>query len=248
MARDPVCGMFVDEEHAAFTAEVDGRTYYFCSEACMLTFIQPETERKNLRRLVGFSLALGAATMALMFYNGPVPLFPKHLWAFLLATPVQFVAGWRYYRGAWGAARAGTMNMDTLIAIGTTTAWAYSTLVVFLPGLVPSYEVYFDTAAMILALILVGKLLEEIARGRASEAVRRLLDLQPPVARLLREDGTEEEVGVETVMPFDVLIVKPGDKIPLDGVVVEGASSVDESMITGESIPVSKRVGDQVIG
>jgi Cu+-exporting ATPase len=248
MARDPVCGMYVDEEHAAFTAEVDGRTYYFCSEACMLTFIQPETERQNLKRLVGFSLALGAATMALMFYNGPMPLFPKHLWAFLLATPVQFVAGWRYYRGAWGAARAGTMNMDTLIAIGSTTAWAYSTLVVFLPGLVPSHEVYFDSAAMILALILVGKLLEEIARGRASEAVRRLLDLQPPVARLLREDGTEEEVGVETVMPFDVLIVRPGDKIPLDGVVVEGASSVDESMITGESIPVSKRVGDQVIG
>jgi len=183
-----------------------------------------------------------------MFYSGPMPLFSKHLWAFILATPVQFVAGWRYYRGAWGAARAGTMNMDTLIAIGTTTAWAYSTLVVFLPGLVPSHEVYFDSAAMILALILVGKLLEEIARGRASEAVRRLLDLQPPVARLLREDGTEEEVGVETVMPFDVLIVRPGDKIPLDGVVVEGASSVDESMITGESIPVSKRVGDHVIG
>jgi Cu+-exporting ATPase len=248
MARDPVCGMFVDEEHAAFTAEVDGRTYYFCSEACMLTFIQPETERQNLKRLVGFSLALGAVTMALMFYNGPMPLFSKHLWAFLLATPVQFVAGWRYYRGAWGAARAGTMNMDTLIAIGTTTAWAYSTLVVFLPGLVPSHEVYFDSAAMILALILVGKLLEEIARGRASEAVRRLLDLQPPVARLLREDGTEEEVGVETVMPFDILIVRPGDKISLDGIVVEGASSVDESMITGESIPVSKRVGDQVIG
>jgi len=248
MARDPVCGMYVDEEHAAFTAEVDGRTYYFCSEACMLTFIQPERERQKLKRLVGFSLALGAATMALMFYNGPVPLFSKHLWAFLLATPVQFIAGWRYYRGALGAARAGTMNMDTLIAIGTTTAWAYSTLVVFLPELVPSHEVYFDSAAMILALILVGKLLEEIARGRASEAVRRLLDLQPPVARLLREDGTEEEVGVETVMPFDVLIVKPGDKIPLDGVVVEGASSVDESMITGESIPVSKRAGDQVIG
>ena len=240
--------MFVDEEHPAFTAEVDGRTYYFCSEACMLTFVQPEKERQNLKRLVYFSLTLGVATMALMFYKGPLPLLSKNLWAFILATPVQFIAGWRYYRGAWGAAKARTMNMDTLIVIGTTTAWVFGTLVVFFPGIIPSGEVYFDTAAMIIALILVGKLLEEIARGRASEAVRRLLDLQPPVARLLKDDGTEEEVPVETVMPFDVLIVRPGDKVPLDGEVIEGASSVDESMITGESIPVPKMVGDQVIG
>ncbi|MHA2370970.1 MAG: heavy metal translocating P-type ATPase, partial [Candidatus Hodarchaeales archaeon] len=248
MARDPVCGMFVDETHAAFTAEVDGKTYYFCSEACMLTFIQPEIERQNLKRLAVFSVILGAATMALMFYEGPLPLLSKPLWAFILASPVQFIAGWRYYRGAWGAAKARTANMDTLIAIGTTTAWVYSTFVVFFPELAPSQDLYFDSAAMILALILVGKLLEEIARGRASEAVRRLLDLQPPLARVLREDGTEEEVGVETVMPLDVLLIRPGEKIPLDGIVIEGASSVDESMITGESIPVTKDVDDQVIG
>ena len=248
MARDPVCGMYVDEEHAAFTAEVDDKTYYFCSEACMLTFVQPEIERRNLKRLVALSLTLGALTMAVMFYGGPLPLLSKGLWAFLLATPVQFIAGLRYYRGAWGAARAGTANMDTLIVIGTTTAWAYSTFAVFFPRLAPSHEIYFDTAALILALILVGKLLEEIARGRASEAVRKLLDLQPPVARVLREDGTEEEVPVEEVMPGDVLIVRPGEKIPLDGLVVEGASSVDESMITGESVPVHKEEGTQVIG
>jgi Cu+-exporting ATPase len=240
--------MYVDEGHAAFTAEVDGRTYYFCSETCMLTFIRPKEERAALKRIAAFSLSLGALTMALMFYSGPLPLFSKQLWAFLLATPVQFIAGWRYYRGAWGAAKARTMNMDTLIVVGTTTAWVYSTIVVFFPSLVPSHEVYFDTAAMILALILVGKLLEEIARGRASEAVRRLLDLQPPVARLLREDGTEEEVPVEEVMPFDVVIVRPGDKVPLDGEILEGTSSVDESMITGESMPVVKTVGDEVIG
>jgi Cu+-exporting ATPase len=240
--------MYVDEEHAAFTADVEGKTYYFCSEACMLTFIQPETERRNLKRLAAFSIILGAATMTLMFYDGPLPLLSKKLWAFVLATPVQVIAGWRYYRGAWGAAKAWTANMDTLIAIGTTTAWAYSTFVVFFPDIAPSQDVYFDSAAMILALILVGKLLEEIARGRTSEAVRRLLDLQPPVARVLREDGTVEEVGVETVLPFDVLLIRPGEKIPLDGVILEGASSIDESMITGESIPVAKDVGDQVIG
>jgi len=248
LARDPVCGMYVDEAHAAFTADVEGKTYYFCSEACMLTFLQPEIERRNLKRLAAFSLILGAATMGLMFYDGPVPLLSKKIWAFILATPVQVIAGWRYYRGAWGAAKARTANMDTLIAIGTTTAWAYSTFVVFAPNMAPSEDVYFDSAAMILALILVGKLLEEIARGRASEAVRRLLDLQPPVARVLREDGSEEEVGVETVMPLDVLLIRPGEKIPLDGVILEGASSVDESMITGESIPVTKDVGDHVIG
>ncbi len=248
MARDPVCGMYVDEEHAAFTADVDGKTYYFCSESCMLTFIQPEIERRNLKRLVAFSIILGSATMALMFYHGPLPFLSKSLLAFILATPVQFLAGWRYYRGAWGAAKARTANMDTLIALGSTTAWAYSSFVVFFPGLAPSQEIYFDSSAMILALILVGKLLEEIARGRASEAVRRLLDLQPPIAHVLREDGTEEEVGVETVAPFDVLIIRPGEKIPLDGLVIDGISSIDESMITGESIPVTKEVGDQVIG
>jgi Cu+-exporting ATPase len=248
MARDPVCGMYVDEEHPAFTADVDGKTYYFCSEACKLTFVQPELERRNLKRLTILSTIFGAATMILMFYQGPLPFFSKHLWAFILATPVQFIAGWRYYRGAWGAAKAKTANMDTLIAVGTTTAWVYSTFVVFFPKLAPSQDVYFDSAAMILALILIGKLLEETARGRASEAVRRLLDLQPPVARVLREDGTEEEVAVETVLPFDVLIIRPGEKIPLDGIVIEGSSSIDESMITGESVPVIKEKGDQLIG
>jgi Cu+-exporting ATPase len=138
--------------------------------------------------------------------------------------------------------------MDTLIVIGSSTAYFYSSFVVFFPNIAPSTEIYFDASANILALILVGKLLEEIARGRASEAVRRLLDLQPPVVRLLKEDGSEEEVQVEEVMPFDVLIVRPGEKIPLDGEVLEGASSVDESMITGESIPVVKGAGDEVIG
>ena len=240
--------MFVDDENPAFTAEIDGRTYYFCSEACMLTFIQPEKERKALKRLVYFSVSLGALLMALMFYSGPLPLFTKKVWALILATPVQFIAGWRYYRGAWGAAKARTMNMDTLIVVGSSTAYFYSVFVVLAPNLAPSSEVYFDASANILALILVGKLLEEIARGRASEAVRRLLDLQPPMARLLKEDGSEEEVPVEEVMPFDVVIVKPGEKVPLDGEVIEGASSVDESMITGESIPVTKGVGDEVIG
>lgn len=248
MARDPVCGMYVDEKTAVYKTEVEGKTYYFCSEQCMLTFTQPDIERRNLKRLVILSLTLGLATFTLAFLDVALPILPKNVWLFLLATPVQFVAGYRYYRGAWGAAKAKTTNMDTLIAVGTTTAWGYSTLVTFFPAFVPSQDVYFDTSALILALILIGKFLEESAKGRASEAVRKLLDLQPLVAHVIREDGTEEKVPVEKVMPGERLLVRPGEKIPLDGIVVEGSSSVDESMITGESIPAPKEVGDQVIG
>jgi Cu+-exporting ATPase len=248
LARDPVCGMYVDEATAVWKTEVEGKNYYFCSEQCMLTFTQPDIERRNLRRLVVLSITLGLATFILAFLDIAVPLLPKNVWLFLLATPVQFIAGFRYYRGAWGAAKAKTANMDTLIAVGTTTAWGYSTLVTFLPSITPSQDVYFDTSALILALILIGKFLEESAKGRASEAVRKLLDLQPLVAHVIREDGTEEKVPVEKVMPGDKILVRPGEKIPLDGVVLEGSSSVDESMITGESIPTSKEVGNQVIG
>ena len=240
--------MYVNEEHAAFKVEKDGKTYYFCSEGCMLTFLQPDLELKRLRNLGIFSLVLGLLTFIVMFVQLPLPFFEMQYWAFILATLVQFTAGWRYYKGAWGAFKAKTANMDTLIVIGSTTAWAYSTFVVFFPDWAPSHDLYFDASALILALILVGKYLEELARGRASDAVRKLLDLQPPVARIVKEDGSEEEVGVETVMPMDILRVKPGEKIPLDGIIVDGGSSVDESMITGESIPVSKRGGDQVIG
>ena len=247
MARDPVCGMHVDEEHAAFKVEQGGKTYYFCSEGCMLTFQQPDVELKKLRNLAVFSLGLGLILMIMMFLPDP-PLFSHHIWGLLLATPVQFIAGWRYYRGAWGALKARTANMDTLIVIGTTTAYGYSAFVVLFPQWAPSMEVYFDAAAMILGLILIGKYLEEVARGRASEAVRKLLDLQPPMARIVKDDGSEEEVGVETIMPMDILRIKPGERIPLDGVIVDGASSVDESMITGESVPASKKVGDEVIG
>jgi len=239
--------MYVDEKHAAFKVERGGKTYYFCSEACMLTFQQPERELKKLRNLAIFSLTLGAILTILMFIPNP-PFFSLYIWGLLLATPVQFIAGYRYYRGAWGALKARTANMDTLIVIGTTTAYAYSAFVVLFPKWAPGMDVYFDAAAMILALILIGKYLEELARGRASEAIRKLLDLQPPMARIVKDDGSEEEVGVETIMPENILRVKPGDRVPLDGIITEGASSVDESMITGESVPVAKKVGDQVIG
>ena len=248
LARDPVCGMYVDEENAVWKTEIDGKTYYFCSEQCLLTFTQPTVERRNLRRLTVFSITLGLATFMIGFFNVSLPLFSQNMWLFLLATPVQFIAGFRYYRGAWGAARAKTVNMDTLIVVGTTTAWVYSTFVTFFPSLASSQDVYFDTAALILSLILIGKLLEETAKGKASEAVLKLLDLQPQFANVIKEDGTREKIPVEKVMPGDTLLIKPGERIPLDGLIIGGTSSVDESMITGESIPVPKEKGNQVIG
>ncbi|MGD0645244.1 MAG: heavy metal translocating P-type ATPase [Candidatus Bathyarchaeia archaeon] len=248
MARDPVCGMYVDEETTAFKTVVDGKTYYFCSEQCLRTFTQPDVERRNLRRLIILSTTLGVLTFLFGFFSIHFPFLPLNFSLFLLATPVQLIAGYRYYRGAYGAAKAKTVNMDTLIVVGTTTAWLYSTLVTFLPQLMPSQNVYFDTSALILALILIGKYLEEIAKGRASEAVRKLVDLQPAIANVIREDETEEKVPVEKVMPGEMLLIRPGEKIPLDGVVVDGSSFVDESMVTGESIPVTKEKGAQVIG
>ncbi|MBI3976306.1 MAG: heavy metal translocating P-type ATPase, partial [Armatimonadetes bacterium] len=169
----------------------------------------------------------------------------------LLATPVQFWAGWRFYRGAWAAARHGTTDMNTLIAVGTSAAYGYSVVATFFPqvftagGLEPA--VYYETASIIIAFILLGRFLEARAKGQTSEAIRRLMGLRARTARVLR-DGSEADIPVDEVAVGDIVIVRPGEKIPVDGVVVSGRSSVDESMLTGESIPVEKGEGDEVIG
>jgi len=169
----------------------------------------------------------------------------------LLATPVQVIVGRQYIMGAYKAARNRTTNMDTLIALGSSAAYIYSLLV--LVGIVLGISatignhVYFETSAVILVLITLGKLLEARAKGRTSEAIKALMKLAPETATLLR-DGEEITVKIDDVIEGDVLIVKPGERIPVDGVVVEGRSSVDESMLTGESLPVNKAVGASVIG
>ena len=171
--------------------------------------------------------------------------YPFLLWA--LATPVQFWAGASFYASGIGAARHGTANMHTLIALGTTTAYVYSVVVVLLDVAVPSVladagigaKVYFDTAAIIIALILLGRFLEARARGQTSEAIRWLIGLSPTSARVVR-DGVETDTPVNQVVPGDVILVRPGEKIPVDGEVTEGFSTVDESMLTGESMPVDK--------
>ncbi|EFO81019.1 heavy metal translocating P-type ATPase [Oscillochloris trichoides DG-6] len=166
-------------------------------------------------------------------------------WFFLLlATPVQFYSGRDYYVHAWKALRARTANMDSLIAMGSSVAYLYS-LLLLLSG--AAGHVYFETAAMIITLILVGKYLEARAKSQTGAAIRALIGLQPKLARVLR-GGQEVDVPVAEVRKGEVVIVRPGEKIPVDGMVISGESAVDESMVTGESLPVEKRPGDQVIG
>lgn len=166
------------------------------------------------------------------------------LFMWVLATPVQFYVGWQYYTGAYKALRNLTANMDVLIVMGSSAAYFYSVAVVL--GLIPGH-VYFETAAVIITLIKLGKYLEARAKGKTSEAIKKLMGLQAKTAHIIR-DGEETEIPIDEVAVGDFLIVRPGEKIPVDGVVFEGRSSVDESMLTGESLPVSKGPGDQVIG
>ncbi len=191
-------------------------------------------------------ILLGSLPMMLGFML-PVPVAWLNLGLLILATPVQFWAGWRFYRGAWGALRHGQANMNTLVALGTSAAYLYSAVAVMAPGLFVGADVYFDTSALIVTLILLGRLLEARARGRTNEAVKRLAVLGAKTARVDR-GGEELDVLVEDVRVGDVVVVRPGEKVAVDGVVASGASAVDEAMITGESVPVAKRVGDEVIG
>ena len=212
-----------------------------------------EKETLRQKRLLLLSLALAIPTMVIMLVMDFTDLGHQFLmeWGnlmmFALATPVQFIIGYQFYVGAYKAMRNHTANMDTLIAVGTSAAYFYSVAVLFAPGLVTLDHVYFDSSAMIIALILFGKYLEAKAKGSTSEAIKRLMGLQAKTARVIR-DGQELEMAVDDLDVGDVLIVRPGEKIPTDGVVVDGRSSVDESIITGESLPVSKEDGSEVIG
>jgi P-type Cu+ transporter len=247
MAKDPVCGMFVEEKPDAIRhTTTEGTEYFFCSTQCLNEFTAPEKELRKLKRQVAVSIGLTIPITILTY----MMLLPKEVNSYILlalATPVQFWAGWRFYKGLWDAIKARASNMDTLIAIGTSAAYFYSAVVTFLPGFFPFESVYFETAAIIITLILIGRLLEQRTKEKASHAVRKLLDLQPRMAHVVR-DGKEVTVPVEEVQEDELLIVRPGERIPTDAKIIDGSSSIDESAITGESIPIDKSVGSDVIG
>jgi Cu+-exporting ATPase len=257
MAKDPVYGMFVEEKPNSIRYSRDGREYYFCSKQCLDEFTQPEKELKKLKMHVAISIALTTPIVILSLpHMFPVQfgnLFPMQIThdygsyiMLALATPLQFWIGWRFYRGLWDGIKTKASNMDTLIALGTTAAYLYSAIVTLAPGYFPFQSVYFETAAIIITLILVGRLLETRTKGKASYAIRKLLDLQPKKAKVIRNKngGAEEEeieIPIEQIQKGDVMVIRPGERIPTDGIVIDGSSSIDESAVTGESIPVDKK-------
>jgi len=203
-------------------------------------------ERRQVRLLIlsaVLSLPLLAFMFAELFNVNLPPIFGNKVFQFVLATPVQFIAGWQFYRGAYQNLKHGTANMDVLVALGTSAAYFFSVANTFFTA----GHVYYETATVIITLIILGRLLEARAKGRTSEAIKKLMGLQAKTARVIRE-GKEMDIPVEEVQVGDIVVVRPGEKIPVDGEIVEGSSSVDESMLTGESIPVDKNIGDEVIG
>ncbi len=217
-----------------------------------------QAETRDLRRrvvtgaILSSSLVIGSLPMMMGLNLAWIPAWLHNPWLQLvLATPVQFWCGYSFYTGTWKALKRHGTTMDTLIALGTSAAYCYSLFATLLPdvliaqGLRP--EVYYETAAIVITLILLGRLLENRARGQTSAAIRQLIGLQARDARILR-DGEELDVPIQAVGIGDVVLVRPGEKIPVDGKVIEGASTVDEAMVTGESLPVKKRPGDEVIG
>ena len=215
----------------------------------------PEAEVREFRNRFLVALILSLPVWACMIppVEHGLGLGHRAMNLILLAfsTPVMFYSGASFFTGAWIAARHRATNMDTLVALGTSAAYFYSAWVTFFPETVAAAghapAVYYDTALMIITFILLGRWLEARTRGRASEAIRRLFALAPPSARV-RRDGVEVEVPLEQVLVGDLVLVRPGEKIPVDGVVVEGSSAVDESMLTGESLPVAKEPESEVWG
>ncbi len=216
---------------------------------------QREKEIRALKFSLIVSVVLSAPMVLAMILgmlnlDSPVvSLLHNQYFQLIIATPVQFIIGFRFYKHAYYALKSKSANMDVLIAMGTSAAYFFSLYNVFFEEVHKGMmkDLYFEAAAVIITLILLGKYLEAVAKGKTSEAIKKLMGLQAKTARVLR-NGTEEDIPIEDVLPGDVVIVRPGEKIPVDGKILEGNSSIDESMLTGESLPVEKKAGDLVIG
>jgi len=216
--------------------------------------IEKQKALKKLRNKVIISLFFGSLILwgSFPMIISTAPNILKNFWfQLLLATPVQFWAGWEFYRATIPALKHRTANMDTLVAIGTTVAYIYSAFVTFFPNVVMNLGLeampYFDVATIVIGLILLGRFFEARAKGQTSEAIKKLIGMQAKTARIVK-NSKEVDIPIEQVIIGNVIRVRPGEKIPVDGIILKGESSVDESMVTGESIPVDKTKGDTVIG
>lgn len=214
-------------------------------------FRQREYRRLKVKVIVGALLSIPIFIGSFPEWFGSLGPLNNHYVLWALATPVQFWVGWRFYQGAFAAARHRYADMNTLVAAGTSAAYFFTVAATIFPDFFMSsgqdMPMYFDTAAIIITLILLGRMLEARAKGQTSDAIRKLIGLRPKTARVER-GGAEIDIPVEEVAVGDIVVVRPGERLPVDGVVAAGSSSIDESMITGESIPVEKQPGDEVIG
>jgi P-type Cu+ transporter len=241
----PICGMALEPMTPA-AGEADN----------------PELRDMTRRFRVGVALSLPLLAIAMAEHFNKAALdaliAPRLLvWVQLtLGTPAVLWGGWPFFQRGWASILSGRLNMFTLIALGTGVAYAYSLIAALAPGIFPAsfrdpdgqVPLYFEAAAVIVTLVLLGQVLELRARSQTSSAIRALFDLAPKRARRLRDDGSDEDIPLEDVVPGDRLRVRPGEKVPVDGVVLEGRSAVDESMITGEPLPAEKNPGDKVTG
>ena len=218
-----------------------------------------EAEIKSLRKkfILGAVLSVFVVLLSLPDYFQSIGKLMPDLFRlfilFLITIPIEFLVGWQFWRGAWYGLKNFTANMDTLVAMGTGAAFFFSAFVVFstigdLRFATGNLKVYFDVSAIVTTLVILGKYLEAKAKGAASEAIKKLLKLQAKKARILHEGKHEMEIPIEEVQKGDIVIVKPGEKIPVDGIIIEGESAIDESMVTGEPMPVDKKAGNEVIG
>jgi P-type Cu+ transporter len=257
--RDPVCGMDVDTE-TALSAKIGDRTYYFCSQQCLDVYTAPERELKAMQRRVSFTLAGALAALvfkvitlfgliaAVMYLDVAGGLRIYDIAIFAVSTPIVWIAGFRIYKGAYQSIRNRNINMDVLVTVGVLAGWIYGALSLFvIQASAGQGANYLDVAIGILAFVLLGRYIEELIRRRSAASIRRLLELQPTMARVIK-DGKETDISIDQVQVGDIILVKPGEKIPIDGTVTAGYSSVDEKLLTGESIPVEKTVGSEVVG
>lgn len=238
MPTDPVCGMFVPED-TDLVSEIDGKKYYFCSKGCMLKFSSPELEGKRLRRRLIVSWTLSIPILLITYIFGSL-LDYKDFLLLILAIPVQFYSGAGFYEGAWHSLKSRSANMDLLVSLGTLTAFFFSVFVTFFPKAIPSASVYFDASSFIITLILTGNYIENITKRKANRSAERLLENLPSIAHLLDKDGQIVDVPSDTLEQGQIINVRAGEVFPADGVVVEGTTEVDESMLTGEQTPILK--------
>jgi Cu2+-exporting ATPase/Cu+-exporting ATPase len=245
MPTDPVCGMFVPED-TDLKSVVDGQTYYFCSKTCQQKYSSPETEDRRLKRrlIVGWSLSIPVIVITYGFSHS---IFYLNYVLLILTLPVQFYSGYGFYEGSYHALKSRSANMDLLVSLGTLTAFVFSAYVTIArPSSIPPSEVYFDASSFIVTLILTGNFIENLTKVKANRAASKLIGTIPNNVHYISSLGDITDKKTDEIRPGDKILVKPGEVISVDGIIFEGKSEVDESMLTGEQEPILKFAGQVV--